>query len=171
MSQGVIEPTAVYPPPGAGRRFYQTYNTRYVSSPSPAPSGQNFNYSNSRIFNLIQRAPGGSEPVTTNKPFPKFLGQRSLILFAWAIAMVMVSLDEWHTHHILPRPARLWYTTITYILIAAVSTIEVMVPIATLMAFGLTIAVAYQYYTGTGSFGNYGAKEVAQSTQSGGTNG
>lgn len=91
-------------------------------------------------------------------------------MFAWIAAMTMVSLDEWHTHGVLPRPARLWYTTLTYLLIALVSTLDIMVPICTLLAIGLTIAVGYQYYTGSGSFGQYGAVEVNTSTQPGGTN-
>lgn len=160
MSEGAIEPTAVYPPPGAGQRFYQTYNTRYVSSPSPPPSApRSFDYSNSRIYGLMQRAPGGSQPVNVQKPFPKFLGSRALILLSWVAAMIMVSLDEWHTYHILPRPARLWYTTLTYGLLAVVSTIEIAVPLTTMLAIGFTIAVAYQYYTGTGQFGTFGGRE------------
>lgn len=99
------------------------------------------------------------------KYVPRFLGSRAVIMLAWVLAMMMVSLDEWHTHHVLPRPARLWYTTITYALLALVSTIDPLVPICTLIAIGLTISVGYEYYTGSGDFGNYGATEASTPAQ------
>jgi len=83
-----------------------------------------------------------------------------MLLFTWAIAMVLVSLDEWHTYHILPRPARLWYTSLTFLLLAAASTIDAFVPITTLFAFGLIIVLGYQYYQGEGQFGQFGSTEA-----------
>jgi hypothetical protein len=166
MSEGAIEPTAVYSP-GTGpaqtgrQRIYETYNTRDVplggdetiSAPRPSTGG--------RAYGMFSRLPGGAAPVAVPKGVPRFLGSRPIILFAWGLAMVMVSLDEWHTHHVLPRPARLWYTSLTYFLLAAAASFDPLVPLATAMAIGLTIAVGYQYYTGAGSFGNYGAQEAS----------
>jgi hypothetical protein len=84
-----------------------------------------------------------------------------MIMLAWAAAMIMVSLDEWHTYHILPRPARLWDTSLTFLLIAGVSTFDPLVPICSIFAIGLVIMLGYQYYQGTGQFGSFGASESA----------
>jgi hypothetical protein len=172
-----IQPTNVYPPgpfPGAGRRFYSTYNTRNINPPSPppgpAPGRPGFNYNGGFLYRQFQRVPGGGQQVQTPGGVPRFFGNRSLILLAWVAAMAMVSLDEWHTYGILPRPARLWYTTTTYLLIAAASTVDALVPICSIFAIGLTITLAYQYYSGTGQFGSYGAQEVKASEGAGGVN-
>jgi hypothetical protein len=88
----------------------------------------------------------------------------------WIAAMGMVSWDEWRVHHVLPRPARLWYTTTTYFLLALLATVDSMVPLANLLAVGFTISVAYNYYTGAGQFGSQGAAEQVTSQQPGGVN-
>jgi hypothetical protein len=159
MSEGAIEPSAVINPSGqvsTGRqRFYETYNTRDV----PIGGDESLPKPGSRTVNLFLRMPGGSGQAQTPEFLPKFLGSRSIIMFGWAAAMAMVSLDEWHTYHILPRPARLWDTSLTFFLIAAVSTFDPLVPICTILTIGLVIAVAYNYYTGNGGFGGFGAKE------------
>lgn len=166
MSEAPLEPSAVISPSGqvsTGReRIYDTYNTRDV--PIGGGGGPpRFNYANGRVYNAFNRLPGGNGPVTVPKGVPRFLGSRSLILFSWAIAMALVSVDEWQTHHVLPRPARLWYTTLTYFLLAIASTVDVLVPIINLIALGLTIAVAYQFYTGAGaSFGSTPTFNAAQ---------
>lgn len=84
--------------------------------------------------------------------------------------MAMVSWDEWTTHHILPRPARLWYTSLTYFLLALISTIDAAVPLATALAIGYTIAVAYQYFTGTGGFRLNASSTPATGGTAGSTN-
>lgn len=162
----MIEPSAVYSPSGEVRtgrqRIYETYNTRDVpiggDSSVSAPQGGS---GGGRAYHVFVGLPGGSSRVQVPKGVPRFLGARPIILFAWGLAMVMVSLDEWHTHHVLPRPARLWYTSLTYFLLAAAASFDAMVPLATALAIGLTIAVGYQYYTGAGAFGNYGAQEAS----------
>ena len=157
-----IEPTAIIPPGGSsgGRNFYNTYNTRYIRNPPPyTPQGPD--YSNSRIYNLMNRAPNGSgSSVTVPSGVPRFLGARPILMFSWIAAMAMVCLDEWHTYHILPRPARLWDTTATFLLLGVASTFDVLVPIINIFAIGLVIQLGYQYYTGTGQFGSYGAQEA-----------
>lgn len=174
-----IQPTAVYPPgqspassgsSGGGGNFYNTYNTRYVGgssggggyTPPPSGGGGGFNYGGGFLYRQFQRVPGGGTRVSVPSGVPSFLGARSIILFSWIAAMAMVSLDEWHTHGVLPRPARLWYTSITYGLLAIAATVDAAVPLVNLLAIGLTIAVAYNYYTGSGGFGSTGATEAAQ---------
>lgn len=159
MANGVIQPTAVYPPV-SGSRYYQGYNTRVIPNVPPPQAASGFNYSNSRIYRAMQTAPGGAIRVNVPNGTPRFLGSRTIILLAWAMSMTMVSLDEWHTYHILPRPARLWYTSLTYFLLALVATIDVAVPIVNLFAIGFTLAVALNYYQGTGGFGGFGSKEA-----------
>lgn len=166
-----IQPTAVYAPgqSPASQNFYQTYNTRTLGGGGggytpPPPSGGGFNYGGSYLYRQFQRVPGGGAPVPVPNGVPKFLGGRGLLLFSWVAAMMMVSLDEWHTHHVLPRPARLWYTSLTYFLLAILSTFDMAVPLANLLAIGLTVSVAYEYYNGSGDFGNFGAQEGAGQT-------
>jgi hypothetical protein len=172
MAAGVIEPSAVISPSRTvepiqtGRqRFYDTYNTRDVPLGGDTAVGRQGPAV--RIVNITARFPGGGQPAPTPKGVPSFLGSRSIILFAWGAAMAMVSLDEWHAYHILPRPARLWDTTLTYFLLAAVSTFDPLTPICTLIAVGLTIAVAYNYYQGAGGFGGFGAAEAQAAAKPG----
>jgi hypothetical protein len=165
MSEGAIEPSAVISPNGqvtTGRqRFYQTYNTRDVPIGGDANIGGGIpgEATANRTTSIFVRLPGGGQPAPTPGFLPKFLGSRSIILFAWAACMAMVSLDEWHTYGILPRPARLWDTSLTFMLIASASTFDPLVPICSIFALGLVIAVAYNYYTGNGGFGGFGATE------------
>lgn len=161
MSTGVIEPSAVHPPIATGRqRIYDTYNTQDVpigGGGAPVPGER----ATQGVQNIFVRLPGGSQPAQVPNFLPKFLGSRSMIMLAWAAAMIMVSLDEWHTYHILPRPARLWDTSLTFLLIAGVSTFDPLVPICSIFAIGLVIMLGYQYYQGTGQFGSFGASESA----------
>lgn len=165
-----IQPTAVYPPgqspasAGGQQRFYQTYNTRNLGHPIPQYSQYRggFSYSNSRIYRAMQNAPQGAMQVKV--PGPKgmqIFGARPILFFAWIAAMMMVSLDEWHTYHILPRPARLWYTSLAFVMMALLSVADAFVPLVNLFAIGMVIVLGYQYYTGRGQFGQAGAKEAA----------
>jgi|SRR5215469_464965 len=162
MSEGVIEPAGVYPPAGS-QRFYQTYNTRYVNGggpPPPSQGGPSFDYSGGRTYNFFQRLPQGAMSVGVPTGVPRFLGARPIIFYMWMVAIGMVVLDEWHTHHILPRPARLWWTTVAFLLMAALATIDAMVPLVNAFAIGMVIVLGYQYYSGTGAFGSTGLKEA-----------
>lgn len=179
MSEGAIEPSAIIrpsgevvrstPPPSTGsQRFYETYNTREMPSPSGGGGSGFIRRPVEAVNNGFSRLPGGPQAAPTPGFLPSFLGSRSLIMFAWAAAMVMVSLDEWHSYHILPRPARLWDTTLTFALIAGVSAFDPLVPICSIFAIGLVIALGYQYYSGGGQFGGFGATEANQEAQTNG---
>lgn len=161
MSEGAIEPSAVYRrqdiQASTGRqRFYETYNTRDVpigGDPNVAARGPAV-----RVYNIGVSLPGGSTPAPTPKHVPAFLGSRSVIMFSWGVAMVLVSLDEWKTHHILPRPARLWDTSITFLLLAGASTLDVLTPLCSAMAIGLVVALLINYYSGgITPYGGFGA--------------
>lgn len=106
----------------------------------------------SRAYTRFQRLPGGGIQVAVPNGVPRFLGARPVIFWAWVAAMAMVSWDEWNSHHILPRPARLWYTSLTYFLLALLATADAAVPLATALAIGFTVVLTMQYYTGNGQF-------------------
>lgn len=185
MSEGAIEPTRVYQPGEpirTGRqRIYDTYNTRDVpiggdpavtNPPPPSGAGGGGGTRTQRIYVRFSGLPGGGGRVATPQGVPKFLGNRSVILLSWVAAMFMVSFDEWHTYHILPRPARLWFTSLTYILLALASTVDDLVPLTTALAIGFTIAVAYNYYQNTGQFGQVtGTGQAPGTTTAGGRGG
>lgn len=162
MSEGAIEPTAVYQrrdiQASTGRqRFYETYNTRDVpiggDESAPAARGPAV-----RVYNIGVRLPGGSQPAPTPRYVPSFLGSRSVIMFSWGVAMILVSLDEWKTHHILPRPMRLWDTSLTFMLLAGASTLDVLTPLCSAMAIGLVVALLMNYYSGgITPFGGFGS--------------
>jgi hypothetical protein len=98
---------------------------------------------------------------------PVFLSNREVIFMAWLIAMILIGFDEWHNHGILPRPQRLWYTSLTYGILALVSGIDAVVPIANAFALGFTLVLLYQYYQKTGQFGS--ATDATGTTQAPGT--
>lgn len=62
--------------------------------------------------------------------------------------MITVSFDEWHNLGILPRPARLWDTSLFYGLLVLLGFVDAMVPIVNAFAIGYTLVLLYQYYQG-----------------------
>jgi hypothetical protein len=66
--------------------------------------------------------------------------------------MVLVGFDEWKNNGILPRPVRLWDTSIVYGLLTLMGFIDIMLPIANALAIGYTIVLLWQYYNGSGQF-------------------
>lgn len=163
--EGQIVPRDRSPAIPTGRqRFYETYNTKSLGDEPIGGDSGGPKVGGSALRNGMSKLPNGSGAnVAVKLPFgvPRFLGARSVLLFAWMAAMAMVSLDEWHTNHILPRPARLWYTSLLFLLLAMVSTIDILVPVANLFALGMIIVLGMQYYSGTGQFGVSGAAEAA----------
>jgi hypothetical protein len=92
------------------------------------------------------------QQVSMPKGVPAILGNRSVIFSSWAVSMVVVCFDEWHNYHILPRPARLWYTSLTFGLLVLASIPDALVPLANAFAIGFTIMLIWQYYNGSGQF-------------------
>jgi len=81
-----------------------------------------------------------------------FLGGQNAIVVAWAGAMAIVSVDEWKANHILPRPSRLWWTTLTYALLCVMGAVDALTPLANALAIGYTIMLLWQYYNKSGQF-------------------
>lgn len=98
------------------------------------------------------------QPARTRVPsgVPPFLGNREIVFGSWAVAMALVSWDEWKVNGILPRPLRLWETTLVYLGLALLSVVDAFVPLANAFAIGYTIVLLYQFFTGKGSFGGPG---------------
>lgn len=182
MSEDVIQPTAVYRPNRGGVIRYDRAPIRtgrqreqppiggdeaVTATPEDRPSGPDVGSGGGgrsvirRGYDLYTKLPGGSQWVKVPPGIPKFLGNRSVIMFSWMAAMAMVSWNEWNAYHILPRPARLWKTSFTYFLLTLVSVIDPLVPLASALAIGLTVVLAYQYYTNAGAFS--GGAPVSQS--------
>lgn len=112
-----------------------------VQDTSPAPRTWSARY-----------MPKAKPPAKTPGMVPTFLGNREIITYAWIISMILVGFDEWHNNNILPRPARLWDTSIVYGLLAIVSVSDALVPLCNALAIGYTIMLLWQYYNGGGQF-------------------
>lgn len=93
-----------------------------------------------------------SSQQNQSSPIMSFLTHPHLISGAWMVSMAIVSVDEWKRNHIFPRPSRLWWTTMTYALLGALSISQFMAPLAGALAIGYTITLLWQYYNGTGQF-------------------
>jgi hypothetical protein len=100
--------------------------------------------------------PRQSQQARVPSGVPPFLGNRAVIFGTWAVSMALVGADEWRTNHILPRPLRLWETTLVFAGLAILSMIDAMVPLANAFAIGYTIVLLYQFFTGGGNFGGPG---------------
>jgi hypothetical protein len=72
--------------------------------------------------------------------------------YAWLAAMVVIGFDEWHVNGILPRPARLWYTSLVFGVLALASMSDQLVPVANAFAVGFLLVLIYQYYNKQGQF-------------------
>ena len=141
--------------PGSVDESYYTYNTRYIPSPGP-PEPQGGRYGGIRVrgFGSTPRPPGWDQPyrVMVPKQMPSFFGDRRIIMNAWFAAIVLVSYDEWVNYGVLPRPARLWYTSGVYAILMLVSVADAAAPFANLLAIGFTFVLLYQLMAQSGQF-------------------
>jgi hypothetical protein len=101
-----------------------------------------------RTERMINRIPAGARQVNLPGGAPRFLGDRGTIFYAWTIAMLVVGYDEWHNLNILPRPSRLWDTSLVYGLLALMAVVDPLVPIANALAVGFTISLLWRLYNG-----------------------
>jgi hypothetical protein len=92
--------------------------------------------------------------VRTPRHVPSVLGNGQLIGYAWLVSMILVGFDEWKNNGILPRPMRLWDTSIVYGLLALLAIIPPLIPLANALAVGYTIVLLWQYFNGQGQFAN-----------------
>jgi hypothetical protein len=132
----------------AMNRHLATYNTQSPNSPPPAPVNPPSWYQRTRGVALQLT---GENPQVNPGGFPRFLANRRLIVVIWLAAMAAVCVDEWRTYHLLPRPARLWTTTLGYAILGLASAVDVIVPIANLIALGLLLVLLYQLFQSWGA--------------------
>lgn len=66
--------------------------------------------------------------------------------------MLIVAVDEWTVNHILARPARLWWTSIAFFILAVAAHFDRLAVIANLLALGFTLQLAYQFFSKKGQF-------------------
>lgn len=86
--------------------------------------------------------------VNVPRGVPRFLGNRNILFMAWIIAMVLIGADEWKSHHIFPRPLRLWSATVVYGILFLLSAIDGLVPLVNALAIGFDFALGWEYYNG-----------------------
>ncbi len=94
----------------------------------------------------------GNQAVKLKEPVKNFVLSRQGVMWAWFIAMIIIGFDEWVNLQILPRPSRLWHTSVVYGILALGSSFEQVAPILNLMAWGYTLVLLYQYYNDSGQF-------------------
>lgn len=163
--------TPVYTPQG-GQPVY--FPRRGLNAPVQQPQGRL-----SRMWNRVPQQPARSDSWN-HLPAPLrhgALNNRSVVFNMWIVAMILVSFDEWHNLGILPRPARLWDTTLIYGVLVLLGFVDAMVPLSNALAIGYTIVLLVQYFqgnitpegntqTGTATSGNAQAATAATGTQS-----
>lgn len=136
----------------SGNRTYVITNAQYSST-----SGGNAGNSGGGAFSRRAAATSrvlGSGAVRANVPagLPRFLGNQRTVVYAWVGAMGVIFVDEWHNNKILARPARLWWTSLVYGILAMLGAVESLIPLANAFALGFLIMLLWQYYNKTGQF-------------------
>lgn len=145
---------------GQGTRFPETRSRNepiYATITEKPPPRTEYVYVQDAGTNARRGAarftPPPHQQANVPRPVPTFFGNSRVIGYSWVVSMVVVSFDEWHNNNILPRPSRLWWTTVTYGILALASMIiPVMMPIWNALAVGYTIMLIWQYFNGEGQF-------------------
>jgi hypothetical protein len=101
---------------------------------------------------VTQRVTTERNQVPINSHLPSFLGNRLIITASWAISMAVVGYDDWKNNNILPRPSRLWATSLFYGLLALASLVEALVPIINAIAIGYTLMLIWNLFNAQGQF-------------------
>ena len=80
------------------------------------------------------------------------LANPGTLTIAWLGAMAVIAWDEWHNNGILPRPARLWYTSMVYGGLGLLAGVGEFAPLANAIGVGFVLVLLYQYYNKQGQF-------------------
>lgn len=150
-----IQPTAVYPP-GSETERYIPPPYRRGPYPYEGPDETYVNRGPGFFQKMLGAVPQTNMQVQVPRAVPNWMGNKKIIVAMWVIAIAFISYDEWHNFNILPRPQRLWDASLVYGLLAILSSVDPVAPIANMLAIGFTISLAYQYYDGSGKFGGSG---------------
>jgi len=148
-----LQPTQVYPPgsyPGPQSSGPQQGRTYVIYQPGQQQQTQQ----PGRMSRVQNRIPPQNQTVDSSlsNSLPSWLkgsvNNRAIVFNMWIIAMIIVGFDEWHNLNVLPRPARLWDTSLLYGLLIIAGFVDAAVPIANLLAIGFTISLLIKYFQG-----------------------
>jgi hypothetical protein len=133
----------------------RNYNTRYVKLDSSEYSTTDA--PRSRPKPIMDDQPNRpiilfNRPNKTTPAKPSFLGSQRTIIFAWIIAVIAITADEWKRYHILPRPSRLWWSALVYGILALVSEVTPVIPLTNALALGYSIMLMWQFFNKSGQF-------------------
>lgn len=150
------------------QKVYTLHTSQYSSSTAPPPrpsapsspsmpsgptvpsGGGRMSSINAKTVSVIGQ--GAAQQVQVPKGIPSIFGNQSVIIMAWMIALAIIFYAEWKEHGILARPKRLWYTSLVYGILCVVGMVEAVVPLATALAVGYTIVLAWQLFNQQGQF-------------------
>jgi hypothetical protein len=102
-----------------------------------------------RVAGVLGR---GAQQASVPKGVPRMLGNQHTIVYAWIAAMGVIAVDEWHTNKILPRPSRLWWTSLMFGGLAMAGMVDALIPLANAFAIGMLLVLMYQFYAKKGQF-------------------
>lgn len=124
---------------GGGSGDYTTYQG------IPRNDARRYSFSFNRVSaQQVKQNPGGA--------LKSFLSSSGTIPVAWGISMLLVAVNEWQRHGILARPARLWWTSIAFFILAILAHFNSLAIVANLLAWGFTLQLAYQFFSKKGQF-------------------
>lgn len=106
----------------------------------------------SRTSQLASKLGTGVKQVEVPAGGPRFLGNQRTIVAAWFVSMALVCADEFKSHHIFPRPARLWYTSLVFGVLALMAFADSLIPLANILAIGYAIVLTWQFFNKSGQF-------------------
>lgn len=149
---------------------------QYTISPATPAQAQATAAQKPQVLQVVSNAGTPQEHRINLPPFSElgknpqsygaqFLRSSGAIPLMWGIALGLVAVDEWRTNHILARPARLWWTTIAFAILALAAHFEKLAMIANLLAVGFVLQLAYQFFTKSGEFIASGETFNAQGQQ------
>lgn len=133
----------------SGGTVYYSYG---YGSDRPSGGGGRWSARAARVGNALGN---GAVKVQVPKPIPQWLGNQQIVVYAWFAALAVIAVDEWHSHHILPRPSRLWWASLFYGLLAVAGMSTMLVPLMNAFAIGYLFVLIWQFYNGQGQF-NHG---------------
>jgi hypothetical protein len=149
----------------AGRHEYQTTNTHVITDAKPSRGGGSAGPPPKTEYVYVR----DRQRRQTGGGVRGFIANREVIFGAWIVAMAVVCWDEWENYGILPRPARLWYTSLLYFILALVGGIEMLVPLVNVIAIAFVITLLYQYFNHSGQFADSGSALTGAASAATGT--
>lgn len=125
-------------------------NYSSTDAPPPRPSGGG--RWQGRVAGTSRVLGSGATRAQVPQGVPAFLGNQRTVVYTWLAAMATITVDEWHRHGMLPRPSRLWWTSLFYGLLAIMGMAEGLIPLVNAFAIGYLIRLLWQYYNAEGQF-------------------